>query len=66
MAASVTKADQKKQKDILRKYTLQIFLLKYNDAKKQNLMKVFFDYEILSFWSYEKLSWKNVVCVYFI
>ena len=47
MAASVTKADQKKQKDILRKYTLQIFLLKYNDAKKQNLMKVFFDYEIL-------------------
>ena len=35
VAASVAKIDQKKQKDILRKDTLQIFLLKHNDAKKQ-------------------------------
>ena len=35
VAASVAKTDQKKQRDILRKYTLQIFLLKYNDAKKE-------------------------------
>ena len=41
MAASVAKTDQKKQKHILRKYTVRIFLLKYNDAKKQHLMKVF-------------------------
>ena len=34
VAASVAKTDQKKQ-EILRKDTLQIFLLKHNDAKKQ-------------------------------
>ena len=39
MAASVTKTDQKKQKDILKNDTLQMFLLKHNEAKKQNLMK---------------------------
>ena len=33
VAASVTKTGQEKQKDILRKYTLWIFLLKYNDAR---------------------------------
>ena len=33
--ASVTKTDQKKQKDILRKNTAQIFLLKHNGTKKQ-------------------------------
>ena len=33
VAASVTKTGQKKQKDILRKYTPWIFLLKYNDAR---------------------------------
>ena len=49
VAASVTKTDQKKQKYILRNDTLQIFLLKHNDAKKQSLMKVFYDYEILLF-----------------
>ena len=26
-------------------------------------MKVFFDYEIISFWSYEESSWKNVAIV---
>ena len=26
-------------------------------------MKVFFDHEILSFWSYQKPSWENVVPV---
>ena len=31
--ASVSKTDQKKQKDILRKGTLLIFLLKHNDAE---------------------------------
>ena len=35
VAASVVKIDQKKQKDILSKDALQIFLLKHNDAKKQ-------------------------------
>ena len=35
VAASVAKIDQKKQKDFLRKDTLQTFLLKHNDAKKQ-------------------------------
>ena len=34
VAAPVAKTDQKKQRDILRKYTLRIFLLRYNDAKK--------------------------------
>ena len=29
-------------------------------------MKVFFDYEILSFWSYEKPSWKNLVIMPFL
>ena len=29
-------------------------------------MKVFFDHEILSFWSYEKPSWKNVFAFYHI
>ena len=32
---SVAKTDQKKQKDIQRKYIIQVFLLK-DDAKKQN------------------------------
>ena len=36
MTASVAKTDKKKNKDILRKDTLQIFLLKHNDRKKQN------------------------------
>ena len=40
-------------------YSPNIFV-EYNDAKKH------FDYEILSFGSYEKLSWKNVVRVHFI
>ena len=35
MAVSVTITDQKKQKDIPRKDTLGIFLLKHNDTKKQ-------------------------------
>ena len=34
MAASVTKTDQKKQKDILRNDTLEMSLLKHNEAKK--------------------------------
>ena len=29
-------------------------------------MKVFFDYETLSFWSYEKPSWKNVIIMPFL
>ena len=33
VAVSVTITDQKKQKDILKYNTLQIFLLKHNDAK---------------------------------
>ena len=37
LAASFAKTDEKKQKDILRKYILQIFLLKYNDAKKHKI-----------------------------
>ena len=35
MAASVAKTDQNKLKDILRKDTLRIFLLKHDDTKKQ-------------------------------
>ena len=36
VTASVAKTDKKKNKDILRKDTLRIFLLKHNDRKKQN------------------------------
>ena len=37
VATSVAKTDQKKQKDILRNNTLQIFLLKHNDASKHKI-----------------------------
>ena len=37
MTAPVVKIDQKKQKDILRKDTLQIFLFKHNDEKKHKI-----------------------------
>ena len=66
MTAPIIKVDQKKQKDILRKDTLQMFLLKHNDAKKHKFDKSIFDDEIRSFWSYEKPSWKNEVCGHFI
>ena len=39
VAASVAKTDQKKQKDILRKDTLPIFLLKLSEAKKQVIIE---------------------------
>ena len=49
MTAPIIKVDQKKQKDILRKDTLQMFLLKHNDAKKHKFDKSIFDDEIRSF-----------------
>ena len=44
MAASVAKTDQKKQKDILRKYSPRIFLLKHNDADPLSIVNVFNDF----------------------
>ena len=69
MAASVAKTDQKKQKDVLRKNTLQIFFLKCNDAKKvtfetltdfkQNHYKSWKYYKSVTFESLFHLSHKN-------
>ena len=38
MATSVAKTDQKKQKDILRKDTLRIFLLQHNDTRETEVI----------------------------
>ena len=65
VAAFVAQTDQKNQKD---RYSTNIFveiswyeeaevIIKFSDSV--------FDHEILSFWSYEKPSWYNVVHVHF-